>query len=174
MQTARRGIYVTLQYKYRWEEEWKGEKIWAWNKGLVICIHLYTRPGLRRVVYRPFWLYLLRYAFLLTLISGGPCCLLLCVCLSLCYWYRVSVVVVLHLQFIGSEDIIRTNIPWRLEPSLWLWPWRQQSKIVTQHSGSWWYTNIQHLVAKGSKKKVQEIQKKQLFFEDLTPTFLHL
>ena len=31
-----------------------------------------------------------------------------------------------------------------------LWPWGQQSKIVTQHSSLWWCTTIPSLVAKGS------------------------
>ena len=38
----------------------------------------------------------------------------------------------------GSEDIIRTNIPWGFEPCMW----SQQSKTATQHSGSWRSTAI--------------------------------
>ena len=61
-----------------------------------------------------------------------------------------------------------------------MWPWRQQSKTVTQQL--WWCTTIPNLVAKGST--IQEIWKKQLIFlhwtpycdpdlEDRNPTFLH-
>ena len=59
----------------------------------------------------------------------------------------------------GSEDIVWTNIISGFEPSLWPWPSRQQSKIVTQHSGSWWSTTKPNLVAKGSQ--IEEIRKKQ-------------
>ena len=31
-------------------------------------------------------------------------------------------------RFSGSKDIVRANIPWWSEPSLWPWPWGQQSK----------------------------------------------
>ena len=65
------------------------------------------------------------------------------------------------ISFIKKEDIVRTNIHWRFESSLWPSPWAQQSKMATQHSGSWWCTTIPSLVAKGSE--LQEIRKKQSF-----------
>ena len=41
------------------------------------------------------------------------------------------------------EDIVRTNIPLGYGPSLWPWPWRQQSKIVTPHFGVAISTNLE-------------------------------
>ena len=52
----------------------------------------------------------------------------------------------------GSDDVVRTNMPRGFEPSLW--PWGQQSKLVTQYSGSWWCTTMPSLVAKGSELQV--------------------
>ena len=65
-------------------------------------------------------------------------------------------------------NIVRTNIPGWYKPSLWPWPWRQQSQIVKQHSGSWWCTSIPNLPAKGLKS-IQEIWKKQLFLRIWPP-----
>ena len=35
-------------------------------------------------------------------------------------------------------------------PSLWPWPWRQQTNIFGRQSGSWWCITIPSLVVKGS------------------------
>jgi len=35
------------------------------------------------------------------------------------------------------RDIVRENIHWSSEPSLWPWPWIQQSNLFTRHSSLW-------------------------------------
>ena len=62
----------------------------------------------------------------------------------------------------GSEDIIRTNIPRELEPSLWPWPRGQQSKMFTQYSDTCWYITKPNLLAKSLK--VPEIWEKVIFW----------
>ena len=37
-------------------------------------------------------------------------------------------------QLNNSDDIMWINIQWSLEPSLWPWPWTQQSNLFTRHS----------------------------------------
>ena len=51
-----------------------------------------------------------------------------------------------------------------LEPSLWPWPWRHQSEIVTQHSGSWWCTTYTKSVwLQKVSTNIQEMRKKQVY-----------
>ena len=43
------------------------------------------------------------------------------------------------------------KFPCGSEPSLWPWPWGQQSKIAPQHSGSWWRSTIPTLLQEDQK-----------------------
>ena len=35
------------------------------------------------------------------------------------------------------RDIVRANIHWSSEPSLWPWPWIQQNNLSARHSSLW-------------------------------------
>ena len=48
------------------------------------------------------------------------------------------------------QDIVLTNILLHFEPSLWLWPWTQQSNFLTRHFDLEWCTFKPSLAAKGS------------------------
>ena len=56
---------------------------------------------------------------------------------------------------VGTEDIRYIKTEYSFEPSLWSWPWKQQSNIYTKHSSLWWYTIQLNLVAK--KSAVQQM-----------------
>ena len=74
-----------------------------------------------------------------------------------------------HKGFRDSEDISRTNIDWHFEPSLWPWPWTQQSNFLTRYSSLWWYTISLSLVAKRSA--VQKIQPKLSYFDNASSCY---
>ena len=42
-----------------------------------------------------------------------------------------------HTKFDWSEILSRQNIHWSSEPSLWPWPWIQQSNLFTRYSSLW-------------------------------------
>ena len=66
-------------------------------------------------------------------------------------------------KFGGSGDIVRTNIHWHFELSLWPWLWAHQSSFLTWHSSLWWCTIKQSLFVC--------LQKDQLFGRYITVIF---
>ena len=67
-------------------------------------------------------------------------------------------------QISGTEDITwYIKIQWSFVPSLWPWPWKQQSNFYSSHSSLRWCPIQLNLVKKGSS--VQQITQKQSYMD---------